>query len=66
MRLNLKIFRVGQNLTQQKLANLLDVSRAYYGFVEAGKQQGSAQFWENLKCVYRLSDEQVNELKEIV
>ena len=64
LRTNLKCFRVRNKLSQAKIAELLNVSRAYYGFIETGMQDGSPKFWRTLKSVFKLTDKQIKELKK--
>lgn len=65
MRKNLKLFRIALDLSQTEIAEKLDVSRSYYGFIESGRQKGSVKFWETLKDVFVLSDKNIEELKQI-
>ena len=61
---NLKLFRIALDLSQAEIAEKLDVSRSYYGFVESGRQKGSVKFWETLKSVFNLADKQIKELRK--
>lgn len=65
MRTKLKVFRIMQKLNQHKMAAKLGYERAYYGHVERGYMKGSTEFWERLQKAFALTDEQVQELKEI-
>jgi transcriptional regulator with XRE-family HTH domain len=65
MRTKLKIFRISRRLNQRQMAARLGYARAYYGHVERGFQDGSAAFWERLQSAFRLTDDEVQELKTI-
>jgi DNA-binding XRE family transcriptional regulator len=65
MRTKLKIFRIKMKLNQQKMAAVLGYERAYYGHIERGFQAGSAEFWESLQKAYALTDDELQELKEV-
>ena len=63
MRKNLKIFRVANDLSQNRIAKKLGYERAYFGHIERGFMDGSAKFWARLQNAFSLSDEKVEELK---
>ena len=65
MRTKLKIFRIMQKLTQQQMSEKLGYAHAYYGHVERGLQKGSANFWAQLQHEFDLTDDQLQELKQI-
>lgn len=65
MRTQLKIFRILQRMSQGEMAEKLGYVRAYYGHVERGFQEGSAEFWARLQAAFKLTDEQIKELKKI-
>lgn len=65
MRTKLKIFRIMQKLNQHKMAAKLGYERAYYGHIERGYMKGSAEFWERLQKAFGLTDNELQELKEI-
>lgn len=65
MRTKLKVFRIMQKLSQQQIAEKLGYERAYYGHVERGLQNGSAAFWERLQKAFGLTENELQELKEI-
>lgn len=64
MRTNLKIFRIKQKLTQHQMSAKLGYEHAYFGHVERGHQDGSADFWERLQKTFGLTDNELQELKE--
>ena len=65
MRTKLKIFRIARKLNQQDIASKLGYERAYYGHIERGYQDGSPAFWERLQKAFVLTDEELQELKEL-
>lgn len=64
MRIELKIFRVKNHLTQQQLADKLGVSVSTYNLVEAGKRRGSQAFWERLQSEFALEGGKVWDLQQ--
>lgn len=56
IRMNLKLFRVERKLSQQDMANMLDVPRQTYAMVERGQRRGSDEFWEKLQTVFSVPD----------
>lgn len=62
MRSNLKAFRVKKNLDQQKMADVLGVSRATLSAIEKGKRRGSESFWNRLQTTFNVSDTEMWEL----
>lgn len=65
MRTNLKVFRIRQLLSQHEMSEKLGYKHAYYGHVERGLQNGSAAFWERMQSAFGLTDEQIQELKQV-
>lgn len=65
MRTKLKIFRIKNKLNQHEIAAKLGYERAYYGHVERGYQAGSLAFWERLQKAFGLTDNELQELKEL-
>lgn len=65
MRTKLKIFRIKNKLNQHEMAARLGYERAYYGHIERGYMGGSAAFWERLQKAFGLTDNELQELKEL-
>lgn len=65
MRTKLKIFRIMRKLNQHQMAAKLGYERAYYGHIERGFMVGSAAFWERLQKAFGLTENELQELKEI-
>lgn len=63
-RINLKIERVKNNLTQQQLAEKLGVSVGTYNLIENGKRRGSISFWNNIQKEFKLSGEEMWKLQQ--
>lgn len=61
-RLKLKSLRAGRDLSQDEMAEKLEVSRGTYADIENGTRDGSVEFWLNLAKLFELSDSEVVEL----
>lgn len=48
VRVKLKTIRVNNNLTQQEVAEVLGISRAYYGMIENGKRNPTLKLANNI------------------
>lgn len=60
MLLNLKLFRVAHNLTQEEMADKLNVSRSVYSNIERGRNRGADfRFWSNLQKAFNISNEEM-------
>lgn len=55
IRIKLKQFRVGLNLTQAEMAKSCEVALSTYGDIERGETDGSLKFWLNLMTNHELS-----------
>ena len=58
-RIELKKFRVGLQLTQQEVANRLNVSRATYIAIENGDRNGTLDFWRKLQTEFAIPDAEI-------
>lgn len=56
MRINLKLFRVKHNLTQDEFAAKIGCTRATYSSIECGKRAGRKAFWNDLQAAFKISD----------
>ena len=65
MRMNLKLFRVKNNLTQAEIAAKLDVSRQVYANIEKGRNAGSTEFWSNLQRAFNVPDAEMYPLQKL-
>jgi DNA-binding XRE family transcriptional regulator len=59
MRLELKVFRFKQGLSQADLAHVTGVSVSTYNLIENGKRRGSEDFWLRLKNEFNLTGEDI-------
>ena len=59
MRKSLRSFRGSMCLTQQEMADKIGVSNQQYFLVEAGRRNGSMEFWTDLQNAFGLPDEKV-------
>lgn len=51
MRKNLRQARMDKGMTQQKMADALDISLRYYQQIEAGDRTGDFEIWDNLEDI---------------
>ena len=51
MRANLKKARQEAGLTQQKMADKLDITLVYYQKIEAGERTGDFRIWDTLEDI---------------
>lgn len=63
IRTNLKVFRVKNQMSQEKMAEKIGCMRATYSAIENAKREGRSEFWKSLQSEFSLSDEEVLELK---
>ena len=56
MRLNLKVFRIKQNMKQSDIAKKLGMTSASYSMIEQGKRDGTITFWNKLKETFDIPD----------
>lgn len=54
MRMNLKIFRVQHNLTQEEMAEKIGCRRATYSCIENGTRGGRQEFWQSLQQAFNI------------
>lgn len=65
VRLQLRVFRVFQKLSQAGMAARLGCKRAIYGHIECGRTSGSPEFWATLQKEFDLTDAEIEELKKL-
>lgn len=63
-RIALKQFRVGLQLTQQEMADKLNISRGKYVAIENGSRNGDFAFWRTFQKTFNLSGGEVWDLQE--
>lgn len=54
-RIELKLFRVSNNLSQQGMADVLGVPRQTYSMVERGQRRGNISMWSKLQETFNVS-----------
>lgn len=59
MRINLKIFRIQQHLSQDEISKKIGCSRATYSAIESGARCGRQTFWKDLQKAFHLADEEM-------
>ena len=62
MRMDLKLLRVANDLTQEQMADICKVSYPTYRSIENGSSKGKADFWITLQKAFGLSDTKTMEL----
>lgn len=61
-RLKLKQLRVGLDLSQEQMADRLNVSRSQYSAIENGQRYGTLKFWNNLQMTLAVPKQEVFEM----
>jgi DNA-binding XRE family transcriptional regulator len=61
-RLKLKQLRVGLDLSQEQMAESLDVSRSMYAAIENGQRYGKLQFWKTLEVTHNVPAQEVYQM----
>ena len=61
-RLKLKQLRVGLDLSQEQMADTLEVSRSMYAAIENGQRYGKMSFWKTLEVKHNVPKEEVYEM----
>lgn len=64
-RIALKQFRIGLQLTQQEMADKLNVERGKYVGIENGLRNGKYDFWENFQRTFNIPDEKMWEFQKL-
>lgn len=62
MRINLKVFRIKQHMTQKEISARLGYSRATYAAIENGVRNGRYYFWADLQAAFDVTDAEMWEL----
>ena len=66
MRLNLKLFRVSHDLTQEEIAEKIGVSRVTYYNVESGNRGGQLDvFWKNFQEAFDIPDSEMYNIMKL-
>lgn len=64
MRKNLKEVRTAAGLTQQQIADKLEISLRYYQKIEAGERTGDFAIWDALEDIFNVHQRKLRELSE--
>ncbi len=62
MRENLKKARQNKGMTQQQVAEYLNISLRYYQRVEAGENLGAIEIWDTLEDLFNVHQRVLREL----
>lgn len=65
IRLNLKLFRIKNRLTQEEIANMVGITRTAYAFIENGDSDGRFDFWLTLQNKLNIPNEEMFSLMKI-
>lgn len=58
-RLQLKAFRASKGMSQQEMADKIGVTRSRYAGIEAGRQNGSQEFWLTFQQAFKIKSEEM-------
>lgn len=61
-RVKLKQLRVSLDLSQEQMADRLNVSRSMYAAIENGQRYGTLKFWNNLQVTFCVPKQEVFEM----
>lgn len=59
MRTALKLLRVKNKLSQERMADKIGCTRATYSAIENGKRSGRQTFWTDLQTAFNIPDEEL-------
>lgn len=62
MRENLRKARKEKGLTQQAVADLLEISLRYYQNIEAGDRTGDFEIWDSLEDLFSIHQRKLREI----
>jgi len=64
MRKNLKDARTAAGLTQQQMADKLNISLVYYQKIEAGDRTGDFAIWDALEDIFNIHQRKLREISK--
>ncbi|MGN0804389.1 MAG: helix-turn-helix transcriptional regulator [Candidatus Coproplasma sp.] len=64
-RIELRVFRVKQHMTQAQFAEKIGCSRTHYALIEQGNRNGTQDFWNKLQAAFNIADAEMWELTKI-
>lgn len=62
MRKNLKEARMAAGMTQQQMADMLNIALRHYQRIEAGKSNGSFEIWDALEDTLKIHQRKLREI----
>lgn len=62
---NLKKARINAGLTQNQIAEKLDIGLRYYQMIEAGQRNGDFAIWDKLEDIFKIHQRKLREIEEI-
>lgn len=65
MRENLKSARLAAGMTQQQMADKLNITLRYYKKIEAGNMLGSIEIWDSLEDITGVPQRKLREIQAI-
>lgn len=65
MRENLKKARREAGMTQQQVADKLDIGLRYYKSLESGERLGGIELWDALEDLFKIHQRTLREISEI-
>lgn len=65
MRENLKRARLAAGMTQQQMADKLNITLRYYKKIEAGNMLGSIEIWDRLEDITGVPQRKLREIQAI-
>ncbi|MGP8314680.1 helix-turn-helix transcriptional regulator [Enterocloster aldenensis] len=64
MRINLKEARRKAGMTQQQIADKLEIGLRYYQFIESGERTGDFTLWDSLEDLLGIHQRKLREISE--
>lgn len=64
MRRKLKEARQAAGMTQQEVANKLNIGLRYYKMIEAGRTVGRVELWDKLEDLFNVHQRKLREISE--
>ena len=64
MRRKLKEARQAAGMTQQEVADKLNIGLRYYKMIEAGRTVGRVELWDKLEDLYNVHQRKLREISE--
>ena len=64
MRKNLKEARMAAGMTQQQVADELEIGLRYYKQIEAGDRTGDFAIWDTLEDIFNIHQRKLREISE--